>query len=217
MLESCAKPHETTKLPQFPLLTDEKTPAIVRNNLRLWYDRWLGQEKLYDESLEQLSSLKTTDVVDPASLLFYQGVVYHWLLKKQPGLEAIGKLLEQKTRIPRRYSQLATLMQADLSGLKDESLDHIDRRMRDTERRLDLGHAGKKVRGVEDGIITSLDKLIEQKEKEEEEKSGGGGSGSPAQGTNRLARRKTAPSFREPRGRAMSTRTKSATTAVGAT
>ncbi len=53
--------------------------------------------------------------------------------------------------------------------------------MRDTERRLDLGRAGKKVRGVEDGIIASLDKLIEQKEKEEEEKSGGGGSG-PAQG-----------------------------------
>jgi hypothetical protein len=177
----CAKPHETTKLPQFPLLTDDKASPLVRNNLRLWYGRWLAQEKLYDESLDQLSGLQTADVVDPASLLFYQGVVYHWLLKKQPGLEAIGKLLEQKTRIPRRYSQLAMLMQADLSGLKDESLDHIDRRMRDTERRLDLGRAGKKVRGVEDGIIASLDKLIEQKEKEEEEKSGGGGSG-PAQG-----------------------------------
>jgi hypothetical protein len=177
----CAKPHETTKLPKFALLTDDKASPLVRNNLRLWYGRWLAQEKLYDESLDQLSGLQTADVVDPASLLFYQGVVYHWLLKKQPGLEAIGKLLEQKSHIPRRYAQMAVLMQADLSALKDESLDHIDRRMRDTERRLDLGRAGKKVRGVEDGIIASLDKLIEQKEKEEEEKSGGGGSG-PAQG-----------------------------------
>jgi len=186
LLELCSKPHETTKLPQFPLLTDEKAPPLVRNNLRLWYGRWLAQEKLYDESLDQLSGLQTADVVDPATLLFYQGVVYHWLLKKQPGLDAIGKLLEQKSHIPRRYAQLAVLMQADLSGLKDESLDHIDRRMRDTERRLDLGRAGKKVRGVEDGIIASLDKLIEQKEKKEEEKNGGGGSG-PAQGISSSA------------------------------
>jgi hypothetical protein len=180
----CAKPHESTKLPQFPFLSDEKTPPFVRNNLRLWYGRWLAQEKLYDESLEQLGGLHTADVVDPASLLFYQGVVYHWLLKKQPGLEAIGKLLEQKNHIPRRYAQLATLMQADLSGLKDESLDHIDRRMRDTERRLDLGRAGKKVRGVEDGIIASLDKLIEQKEKEQEEQDSS--ASGQAKGTHSL-------------------------------
>lgn len=169
LLDLCSKPHEIKKLPEFPLLTDEKTPAIVRNNLRLWYGRWLGQEKLYDESLEQLSSLKTTDVVDPASLLFYQGVAYHWLLKKQPGLETIGKLLERKKEIPRRYAQLAALMQADLSGLKDPSLDHIDRRMNDVERRLDLARGGKIVRTEEDGIIASLDKLIEEKEKEEQE------------------------------------------------
>jgi hypothetical protein len=177
LLDLCAKSHEVKKLPDFPLLTDDKTPAIVRNNLRLWYGRWLGQEKLYDESLEQISGLQTTDVVDPASLLFYQGVAYHWLLKKQPGLEAIGKLLERKKEIPRRYVQLATLMQADLSGLKDPSLDHIDRRMNDVERRLDLARAGKKVRKEEDGIIASLDKLIEEKEKEQEEDSG------PPQGT----------------------------------
>ena len=119
--------------------------------------------------LEQLSSLKTTDVVDPASLLFYQGVTYHWLLKKQPGLQAIGKLLERKKEIPRRYAQLAALMQPDLSALKDESLDHIDRRMHDVERVLDLAQAGKKVRKEEDGIIASLDKLIEEKEKEQQE------------------------------------------------
>jgi hypothetical protein len=177
LLDLCSKPHEIKKLPDFPLLTDEKTPAFVRNNLRLWYGRWLGQEKLYDESLEQLSSLKTSDVVDPASLLFYQGVAYHWLLKKEPGLDAIGKLLERKKDIPRRYAQLANLMKADLSGLKDPSLDHIDRRMNDVERRLDLARGGKIVRTEEDGIIASLDKLIEEKEKEEQNKEEQQGSG----------------------------------------
>jgi hypothetical protein len=70
---------------------------------------------------------------------------------------------------------MADLMQADLSALKDESLDHIARRMRDTERRLDLGHAGKKVRGVEDGIIASLDKMIDDLEKQAQAGGGGGG------------------------------------------
>ena len=110
---------------------------------------------------------------------------------------------------------MAVLMQADLSGLKDESLDHIDRRMHDIERRLDLGRAGKKVRSEEDGIIASLDKLIEQKEKEEEEKSGGGGSG-PARASNRRARPRIA-RWRGRMARAKSTRRKSAIIAAGAT
>ncbi len=173
LLDLCSKPHELKPLPAFPWLTDAKTPAIVRNNLRLWYARWLTEEKQYDEALDQLSGLTTTDVVDPASLLFYQGVADHWLLKKQPGLQAIGELLERKNEIPRRYAQLASLMQTDLSGLKDESLDHIDRRMHDVENRLDQAHAGKKVRKEEDGIIASLDKLIQEKEKQQQEQDGG--------------------------------------------
>jgi len=200
LLDLCSKPHEIKKLPDFPLLTDEKTPVIERNNLRLWYGRWLGQEKLYDESLEQLSSLKTTDVVDPASLLFYQGVAYHWLLKKQPGLDTIGKLLERKKEIPRRYAQLATLMQADLSGLKDPSLDHIDRRMNDVERRLDLARGGKIVRTEEDGIIASLDKLIEEKEKEEQEQQSSSSSSPRGNQSTRPAQDSTLPSAPHTKG-----------------
>ena len=44
LLDLCSKPHEIKPLPSFPLLTDEKTPALVRNNLRLWYGRWLGKK-----------------------------------------------------------------------------------------------------------------------------------------------------------------------------
>ena len=80
---------------------------------------------------------------------------------------------------------MAELMQADLSALEDDSLDHISRRMNDVTRRLDFGHAGKQVRGVEDGIIASLDKLIKQKEDQanssgasgEDEDQGEGGPG----------------------------------------
>ncbi len=193
LIDLCAKPKAIGPLPKVAWLADEKLPAIERNNLRLWYARWLAQERLYDYALTQLAGLEPADVVDPASLLFYQAVANDWLLHKDPGLKTIARLLERKKELPRRYSQTAELMQTDLAALKDESLDHIDRRMRDVDARLDTGAAGKKVRGVEDGIIASLDKMIEEEEKRQQEAAassqmgpGGRRSSSPGAG-QRLA------------------------------
>jgi hypothetical protein len=167
LVDFCGKPKVAGPLPKLAWLTDEQTPAFERNNLRLWFGRWLSLERLYDDSLAQLTGLEPTDVVDPASLLFYQATANQWLLHTEPGLKAISRLLERKQELPRRYAQTAALMQSDLAALDDDSLDHIERRMRDTEIRLELGHVGKKVRGVEDGIIASLDKLIEDEEQKE--------------------------------------------------
>lgn len=164
IVELCSKPHGIEPTQEFAILIDEKTPAFERNNLRLYLGQWLARQRRFDESLAQLGDLQTADVVDPAALLFYQCVDHHWSLHKEEGLKSIAKLLEQRKTIPRRYSQLADLMQADLQSLEDDSLDHIARRMNDVTRRLDFGHAGKKVRGVEDGIIASLDKLIKDME-----------------------------------------------------
>jgi hypothetical protein len=181
VVELCAQPSAAAKLPDMPVLNDDKAPAFERNHLRLLLGRWLTQQRLYDDGLAQLKDLQASDVVDPAALLFYQSVCQHWMLHKEDGLKTIGKLLEQKKTIPRRYEQLAELMQADLSALEDESLDHISRRMNDVTRRLDFGHAGKKVRGEEDGIIASLDKLIKQKEDAANAASGGEGGGDESQ------------------------------------
>lgn len=173
----CSQPRTAGKLPDMPVLTDKKAPAFERNHLRLLLGRWLTQQRFYDDGLEQLKDLQPNDVVDPASLLFYQCVCQHWMLHKEDGLKTISKLLEQKKTIPRRYQQVAELMQADLSALEDESLDHISRRMNDVTRRLDFGHAGKKVRGEEDGIIASLDKKIKQMEDMANAAGSGDGSG----------------------------------------
>ncbi|HEX3727559.1 MAG TPA: hypothetical protein VHV08_15000, partial [Pirellulales bacterium] len=118
--------------------------------------------------LEVLGELKTDQVVDPATLLFYQAVVHHGAMNRDAGLAAVARLLENEALLPKRYVSVAQLMQADLEGLKDESLDHIARRMDDIRRRLDLGRAGPKVRTVEDGVIASLDKLIDQVEKQQQ-------------------------------------------------
>ena len=147
-------------------------------NLRLLYARWLVHESLFDEAQEQLSGLAPADVVAPASLLFYQSVVYHALLNKESGLKSLGELLAGAEASPRRYVALARLMQEDLKGLQDDTLDHIARRMDDIRRRLDLGRAGPKVRKEEDGVIQSLDKMIKKLEEQQRECQAGGNANS---------------------------------------
>ena len=185
LVDLCAKPAQGPIPPPPAWLTDEKTPPLVANNLRLFYGRWLAHQRLFDESLEQLSGLQPREVVDPASLLFYQAVAFHQLLDRDAGLKAIGQLLAGSDPCPDRYVAVARLMQADLKELEEDTLDHIARRMEDIERRLDLGRAGTKVRKIEDGVVESLDKLIEELEAEQQQQSGSSGnslrSSSPAQ------------------------------------
>jgi hypothetical protein len=183
LVEFCARHAGGIAVPEFAVLSDEKLDPFVRNNLKLLFGRWLAQERYYDESLAQISKLETKDVVDPVSLLFYQSLGHHWFLDKKEGLATIGKLFERRDELPRRYATMAVLMEADLKALKDESLDHISRRMNDITRRLDFGHAGKKVQGVENGVIASLDKLIEELEKQAQQGQGqGSGGGDPGPG-----------------------------------
>lgn len=182
LLEICSKPRSQGVLPAQDWLKDPKTPALLANNMRLVYGLWLAQQTMFDESLEQLGSLKPADVVDPASLLFYQAVAHHQLLHREAGLQTIQQLLDGGP-CPTRYVSLAKMMQADLLGLKEDTLNHIARRMDDIRRRLDLGRAGKKVLEVEDGVIASLDKLIkelEEQQKRQQANSSGGGNNQPS-------------------------------------
>jgi hypothetical protein len=168
-------------LPDVAWLAAEDTPAFERNNLRLWYGRWLAQRELYDEAAALLTELEPGQVVDPATLLVYQGVVHQRLLAKEPGLKAVETLLDRVDSPPRRYEELGKMLRADLEALEDESLEHIARRMENIERHLGLGRADQKVRDIEDGVIASLDKMI--KELEDKQKQQGGGSGAkPSEG-----------------------------------
>jgi hypothetical protein len=150
---------------------DPQSPPLVANNLRLLYGRWLAGESLFDEALEQLDGLQPQDVVDPATLLFYQGIVHQRLLDREAGLKAIERLLTGVDHCPRRYTAVARLIQADLERLEVDSLDHIARRMGDVRRRLDLGRTGPTVRKIEDGVIESLDKLIKEMEEQQQQSS----------------------------------------------
>jgi hypothetical protein len=180
----CSQPRSQLVLPSQPWLREPGAPALLANNLRLLYARWLAHESLFDEAMEQLNGLGPGDVVAPASLLFYQGVVYHALLNKESGLKSIDELLQGADASPRRYVALARLMQEDLKNLQEETLDHIARRMDDIRRRLNLGRAGPKVRKVEDGVIDSLDKLIKKLEEQQQQQDQSAGSGNSIQSSS---------------------------------
>ena len=168
LVRFCSAPREGVQLPDVVWLTEPDVEPVFSANLRLVYGRWLIQESLFDEALVQFADLKPGDVVDPALLLFCQAVARHRLLQPEEGIKTIDQLLLGQAHCPRRYVALARLMREDLEGVTEDNLDHIARRMEDVERRLDLGRAGSKVRGIEDGVIESLDKLIKELEDQQQ-------------------------------------------------
>jgi hypothetical protein len=181
LIRLCSKPKQQYKLPDTSWLTDPQSPELLTKNLRLIYARWLIQAELYDDAREQLAGLTPAEVAAPASLLFYQAVVYHELLEKESGLKVLTNLLDGPDKSPRRYIALARLMKEDLDNLKNDTLDMIARQMSDVRRRLDQGQAGKKVQGRQDGIMEGLQRMIENMERQQQQRRQQAQRGQPGQ------------------------------------
>lgn len=141
-------------------------PAWLQDALRLAIGRNLAQRRLYDEALETLANLDTKQVCDPASLVFYRAVCQHHLLQKKECVNNVEMLLERKSELPARFTQVAQLMAADIKPMKNDSLDEVARLMNDVQRRLDLGRAGTRVREEEKDIVDKLEKMIDQIEQQ---------------------------------------------------
>jgi hypothetical protein len=169
------------KLPEFSWLADSETPQFIRHNMRLYLARWLVQQNYFDEAIAWTDGLSVDDVVAPEALLFYRAVAHHQLVEPDKADTAIGQLLEGQEKLPTRYQKLADLMKHDLEGLKDESLDHISRRMGDVRRRLAQGRSGERVQGIENGVIESLDKLIKKLEDQLQQQQAQAAAGSAKQ------------------------------------
>jgi tetratricopeptide (TPR) repeat protein len=160
----------------------EETSALPRQAVALWAGRELVRQGRFDEALPLLADLDVASSVDPAGLLFYRGCCQHWLLDRDAAMDSFDRLLEREDEIPVRFARLAHLLRVDIASVEPESLDHIARRIRDVRRRLDLGHAGPLTREVQDGVIASLDKLIEKAEQQQQQGQGGGGGGGDGSG-----------------------------------
>lgn len=164
-------------------------PPVVKHNIHLFFGRaWVRTER-FDAALQMMEPLEVDAVCDPSSLLFYRAVARHGLVRIDTAAEDIARLLQRESELPQRYRDVGRLMYSDLQGIRTDSADHIARRMGDIRRRLALGQVDKRVRKVQDGVIESLDKLIEKleaAEKAAQQQAGQGGSrqiqsNSPAQ------------------------------------
>jgi len=165
LIEFCAASNKAgQKLPDFAWLANSETPLLIRNNMRVYLSRWLVQAGYYDEAISWTDGLDTDDVVAPETLLFYRAIAYHQLVEPTKADGALAQLLQRQDSLPTRYQKVADLMRHDLTGLQDESLDHISRRMNDVRRRLAQGRPGEPAQKVENGVIESLDKLIKKAE-----------------------------------------------------
>jgi len=195
LVASCNTEFQGPVPPDISWLFDETVPKFVRNNLALYYARWLAQRGLYDEVVLAVEGLRPGDVVDPAGLLFYRTVAYQQLVEPELSRTALAQLMEHEDSLPRRYQQVAQLLSHDLEGLKDESLDHIARRMNDVRRRLEFGRAGKQVLMVEKSVVDSLDKLIKKLEEQQQQQNS---SSSGAQQSSKPMQDSQLPSMRAP-------------------
>ncbi|MDG2380301.1 MAG: hypothetical protein P8N76_01375 [Pirellulaceae bacterium] len=182
LLQQLSKPTSPRGKFDTAVLYDKTLPEWARKNLQLRYAQWLADGKYYNEVREQLEPLSPADVVDPASLLFYQSVAYHRLLAKEECLTSLNLLLENEATIPQRYATIAKLMKSDIEPLKPDSLDEVARLMDSIKVRLGHGRAGTRVRKEEDDVIAKLDKMIEQLEQQAQQSrsQSGGGQGNSA-------------------------------------
>ena len=175
--------------PPLEWLDDRGTPPLVRDAVKLWWGRELVRYDRFDEALPLLADLDVATAADPATLLFHRAACEHWLLAIEAAIATLDQLLEREAEIPVRYARVARLLRSDMAALEDGSLDHIARRMRDVTRRLAHGRAGQATRDVQDGVIASLDRLIEKVEEEQQRQdqgqgaaAAGGGAGQGAAG-----------------------------------
>jgi hypothetical protein len=159
-----------TKVPdQFK---DASLPEFYRANLALAYARALSNRRIHEEALEALKLFTAEQVADPASFLFHRSVCEHGLLQKDEAKRSIRRLLEEAgSDAPERYKTVALLMQLDMAAWKDKDLSSIARKMKNVERRLDLGRGGSQTQEKEDEILARLDEMI--KKLEQQAKSGG--------------------------------------------
>jgi hypothetical protein len=190
LVEACQAELQNPVPPDYTWIADSGLPKFAKDNLQLYMARWLAQQSMYDATLDAIANLEPEDVVDPASLLFYRMVAYHQVVEPDKSRSALVELMEHEDQLPLRYRQVAELVRQDLASLKDESLDHVSRRMNDVRRRLELGQAGKQVQVVEKGVVDSLDKMIkklEEQQKQQQQALGGSAQSSTPMQDSQLA------------------------------
>ena len=171
-------------VPQVPLqalVGETSSTAYLAGSLEFYLALRLIQSRLYDEAAAVLDRLTPENSVDPCGVLLHRAVVCNQLGNVEKGVSAIKefrKSVEQDALVPRRYLELAKLLDADFqnSPKEPENPTNISRRMDDVRRRLGQGRTDENTQEAEDGVLKSLDKLIEKIEQQMQQRQQDGES-----------------------------------------
>ena len=180
-------------LPQVPLQVylGDTSARYLHGTLRFYLAERLVQARFYDEALTILDEMGPENSVDPVGVLLARAVACNHLSQSEKGLEAIKvfrKTLENDVAVPRRYTELAKLLEFELQqqSKEQESPQQISRKMNDIRRRLGKGRTDEDTQEAEKDVMKSLDKLIEKIE-EQAKKQGGQCEGEQGQQANKPA------------------------------
>ena len=165
------QPVHVPQIPLQALVGDEKSTAYLVGSLRFYLVLRLIQARLYDEAATVLDQLTPENSVDPCGVLLHRAVVCSQFDDREKGITAIKlfqKTAEQDVVVPRRYLELAKLLEADFqnSPKEDENPANISRKMDDVRRRLGKGRTDDDTQEAEEDVLKSLDKLIEKIEQQ---------------------------------------------------
>ncbi|MDR2755700.1 MAG: hypothetical protein LBC20_08345 [Planctomycetaceae bacterium] len=179
-------------LPQIPLqiyLGDSGTKYLYAS-LRYYLALRLVQSRLYDEALPILDEMTPENSIDPAGVLVTRAIVCNHLGQSQKGLTALEELKTvSDSSVPRRFMELAKLLEFDLKDNKKEEKEapeKISRKMNDVRRRLGKGRTDEGTQDAENDVLKSLDQLIEKIE-EQAQKQGQNSESDQGQQANKPA------------------------------
>jgi hypothetical protein len=186
LLAEARDPHAPAPQAVPSALKNPKQSGFYRANLALAYAKELSNQRVYEEGLAVLKTVKPEQVVDPSSYLFYKAVAEHALLLKNDADDTILRLLDDVVDAPERHKMVAVLMHFDMRQWRDKDLGWITRKMGNIERRLDLSRGGPKTQKMQKEVVMRLDEIIKQLEKDCDCNGGNcpnGGNGKPGANT----------------------------------
>jgi hypothetical protein len=164
LLEEARNPNLPPPVKVPDILKDAKQSLFFRANLALVYARALSNRQVHEEALDILRLFQPEQVVAPTSYLFHRAVCEHALLLRTEAGRTINRLLEDALGSPDRYKTVSALMLLDMQTWKDKDLGAVARKMKISERRLDLARGGPQTQKIQKDIEARLKELIKELE-----------------------------------------------------
>lgn len=174
-----------------PAVVPARPPAVIlalsdseAGEARTQIAHRLRQARYYEESLAWSDGVDADKIVSGAQLLFDRAVAQHALVQPEAALKTVAELRKLPGKLPRRYAELAKLIERSAARTTKTPLRGISQRMGDVDRRLELGRTGELEIALEQTVLDELDKLInklqEQQDQQQQQQQAASAAAAPS-------------------------------------